>query len=55
MRILGKGEQIMLSYYLRSGTGFERYLLILHNGKTLLKEKQDEQIKGFAPEAFFGI
>ncbi|MEO1255006.1 MAG: hypothetical protein AAFY41_08985 [Bacteroidota bacterium] len=47
------GDKIIISYYLRSDTGFERYLLVLKEGKKLWKVKQDHSMKGFSPGAFF--
>lgn len=46
-------ENIILSYYLRSGKVFNRFLLVLKEGKKYLKETQDVGIKGFAAGAFF--
>ncbi|MEP5613537.1 MAG: hypothetical protein ABJP45_14895 [Cyclobacteriaceae bacterium] len=46
-------DKIILSYYLRSGKVFDRQLLVLHEGKKVLKELQDVEMKGFASGAFF--
>lgn len=46
-------DKIIISYYLRFGKDFERYLLLLDAGKKALKELLDEKMKGFAPGAFF--
>ncbi len=48
-------RKIILSYYLRSGKEFERYLLMLEDGKKALKELQDTQMKGFASGSFFVV
>ena len=47
------GGKIILSYYLRSANGFDRYLLLLENGEKVWKELQDSGTKGFASGAFF--
>ncbi|MEM9337935.1 MAG: hypothetical protein AAGA66_04350 [Bacteroidota bacterium] len=46
-------DHIIMSYYLRSGNAFDRFLLILKNGEKQLKEVQDLNINGFAAGAFF--
>lgn len=46
-------DKIIISYYLRSGNGFDRYLLLINQGEKEWKVKQDEQMKGFSPGAFF--
>lgn len=46
-------EKIIISYYLRSDIGFDRYLLLLNEGKKVWKMLQDGQMKGFSPGAFF--
>ncbi len=48
-------RKIILSYYLRSGKEFERYLLLLEEGKKVFKELQDTQMKGFASGSFFVV
>lgn len=47
------GDNIIISYYIRSELGFSRYLLLLTAGKKSWKVLQDEKVKGFAPGAFF--
>ncbi len=47
-----KGK-IIISYYLRSDNAFDRFLLLLDNGKKEWKLHQDHQMKGFSTEAFF--
>ena len=44
---------IILSYYLRSGSGFDRFLLVMKDGSKHWKVKQDSNMKGFADGAFF--
>lgn len=46
-------DKIIISYYLRSGNAFDRYLLLLAHGVKEWKICQDTQMKGFAPGAFF--
>lgn len=46
---------IIISYYLRSGSGFERILLVLKNGQKWLKVTQDQDMKGFSDGAFFVV
>lgn len=46
-------NKIIISYYLRSANGFDRYLLLLENGEKIWKVKQDEEMKGFSSGAFF--
>lgn len=46
-------DKIIISYYLRSANGFDRYLLLLENGEKKWKLKQDEEMKGFSSGAFF--
>lgn len=46
-------NKIILSYYLRSGKVFDRHLLVLRDGKKLIKEVQDAEMKGFASGSFF--
>lgn len=46
-------DKIIISYYLRSGNGFDRYLLLLKDGEKQWKVTQDEGMKGFSPGAFF--
>lgn len=46
-------DKIIISYYLRSDNGFDRYLLLLQNGEKVWKVKQDEQMKGFSSGSFF--
>lgn len=47
------GDKIIISYYLRSGNGFDRYLLLLKDGAKQWKVTQDAGMKGFSPGAFF--
>ncbi len=47
------GDKIIISYYLRSVTKFERYLLLLKDGKKVWKVKQDEEMNGFSSGSFF--
>ena len=44
---------IIISYYLRSEKGFDRFLLLLKEGEKVWKLRQDHLMKGFAPGAFF--
>lgn len=46
-------NKIIISYYLRSDNGFDRFLLLLNDGEKEWKIKQDSQMKGFSPGAFF--
>ncbi len=46
-------DKIIISYYLRSDNGFERYLLLLKDGQKVWKVKQDQLMKGFSSGAFF--
>lgn len=46
-------DKIIISYYIRSGNAFDRYLLVLDNGDKEWKVCQDKQMKGFSPGAFF--
>lgn len=46
-------DKIIISYYLRFGNEFDRYLLLLDNGRKEWKLQQDHNMKGFSPEAFF--
>ncbi|MEP0986862.1 hypothetical protein [Ekhidna sp.] len=46
-------NKIIISYYLRSDNGFDRFLLLLRDGKKEWKIQQDSQMKGFAPGSFF--
>jgi hypothetical protein len=46
-------DKIIISYYLRSDDAFDRFLLLLDNGKKEWKLHQDQKMKGFSPEAFF--
>ncbi|WP_424961714.1 hypothetical protein [Ekhidna sp.] len=46
-------NKIIISYYLRSANGFDRYLLLLKNGEKEWKVKQDQEMKGFSSGAFF--
>lgn len=48
-------NNIIISYYLRSEQGFERFLLLLQDGQKKWKVKQDSQMKGFSSGAFFVI
>ena len=46
-------DYIIISYYLRSENGFDRFLLCLKGGEKKWKLKQDAGVKGFSPGAFF--
>jgi len=46
-------DKIIISYYVRSDNYFDRYLLLLCDGKKIWKVKQDEEMKGFSLGAFF--
>ncbi|MEO9873108.1 hypothetical protein [Ekhidna sp.] len=48
-------DKIIISYYLRSDNGFDRYLLLLRDGMKEWKIKQDESMKGFSSGAFFVV
>ena len=48
-------DNIIISYYLRSEIGFDRFLLLLRDGKKQWKVRQDHQMKGFASGAFFVV
>jgi len=46
-------NNIIISYYIRSENGFERYLLLIRDGSKVWKVRQDDLVKGFASGAFF--
>jgi len=46
-------DNIIISYYIRSENGFERYLLLIRDGSKAWKVRQDDLVKGFASGAFF--
>ena len=46
-------DKIIISYYVRSENVFDRYLLLLKDGNKEWKVCQDQEMKGFAPGAFF--
>ncbi|MBC6410821.1 MAG: hypothetical protein GDA42_10280 [Ekhidna sp.] len=48
-----KRGNIIISYYLRSGERFNRYLLLLKEGKKVWSIEQDREMKGFSSGAFF--
>ena len=48
-----KGKNIIISYYLRFGEEFNRFLLFLKDGEKVWKIEQDKKMKGFSPGAFF--
>jgi len=50
---LEQDELIIICYYLLKEKGFERKLLVLKNGKEVLHEVQDAEMKGFADGSFF--
>lgn len=52
---LEKEDYIIISYYLRSKDGFDRYLLVIEDGEKLWKMEQDRGLKGFASGSFFVI
>ncbi|GAB4237138.1 MAG: hypothetical protein Tsb0034_12110 [Ekhidna sp.] len=47
------GDKIIISYYLRSGKNYNRFLLCIEGGVKRWKVMQDTAMKGFAPGAFF--
>ena len=46
-------DKIIISYYLRSDTKFDRYLILLKEGKKVWKIKQDDGMNGFSSGSFF--
>ena len=46
-------DQIIISYYLRSENGFNRYLLVIADEEKVFNILQDRGMKGFAIGAFF--
>lgn len=48
-----RGDHIIIGYYQRSGTKFDRLLMVLHKGEALFHEKIDEGMNGFASGSFF--
>lgn len=46
-------NKIIMSYYLRSDKTLDRHLLVLADGKKIIKEVQDNEMAGFASGAFF--
>ncbi|MEM0940867.1 MAG: hypothetical protein AAF600_04830 [Bacteroidota bacterium] len=48
-------NNIVISYYLRSGEAFDRFLLLIKDGKKKWKVRQDHQMKGFSSGAFFVV
>lgn len=48
-------DYIIISYYLRSEKGFDRFLLLLKAGQKLWRVKQDGNMKGFASGSFFVV
>ncbi|MEM6734904.1 MAG: hypothetical protein AAF620_02425 [Bacteroidota bacterium] len=48
-------NNIVISYYLRSGDVFDRFLLLIKEGKKKWKVRQDHQMKGFSSGAFFVV
>ncbi|MEM6641391.1 MAG: hypothetical protein AAF616_00315 [Bacteroidota bacterium] len=46
---------IIISYYLRSENGLDRFLLLLEGSEKRWKVKQDADMKGFAAGAFFVV
>lgn len=46
-------DKIIISYYLRSGNGFDRFILLLQDGEKVWKVKQDEEMRGFSSGSFF--
>ena len=48
-------NKIIISYYLRSQNGFDRFLLLIEEGEKRWKLKQDSNMKGFASGAFFVV
>ena len=47
------GNKIIVSYYLRSKIGFDRYLLFLSDSEKQWQISQDRDVKGFSDGAFF--
>ncbi len=48
-------HKIIISYYLRSKNGFDRFLLLIEEGEKRWKIKQDSDMRGFAGGAFFVV
>ena len=48
-------EYIIISYYLRSGEGFDRFLLLIKEGEKIWKIQQDDGMKGFSSGSFFVV
>lgn len=48
-----EGSSIIISYYVRLGTKFERKLLVIHNEEEIYHAVVDEQVDGFASGGFF--
>ncbi len=46
-------DKIILTYYLRSDKGFDRFLVLLKQGKYICTEKTDQQMNGFSSGSFF--
>ncbi|MEQ9404441.1 MAG: hypothetical protein RIM99_12685 [Cyclobacteriaceae bacterium] len=46
-------DKIIISYYLRSGKEFDRYILVLKEGQEKVHVIQDSGMKGFAAGSFF--
>lgn len=44
---------VIISYYVRTGTSFCRFLLILTDGQEVYRDVQDEEMKGIALGSFF--
>ncbi len=48
-------DYIIISYYLRSEDGFDRFILLLNDGKKVWKTRQDHKTRGFAAGSFFVV
>lgn len=48
-----QGETIIISYYQRSGSKFERLLVLIESGHEVFHELIDESLTGYASGAFF--
>ncbi len=46
-------NNIIISYYLRSEKGLDRFLLCIRDGENVWRIRQDHQMNGFASGAFF--
>ncbi len=46
-------DAIVISYYLKEKTSFDRYLMVVKDAEVVYHEVQDTGLKGFAPGSFF--